>query len=62
LDCETEPTTSGRNCQMNTTEQAPKMYTNDDMLKLITTVQQIVTDLRMAYIEDDRCAHYESSL
>jgi hypothetical protein len=39
---------------MNTTEQAPKKYTDKDVVKLITAMQQILMGLRSADTEDDR--------
>jgi hypothetical protein len=39
---------------MNTTEKAHEICTDGDVVKLITTVRQIVTDLRTAHSEGDR--------
>jgi len=40
--------------EMNTTEKAHEICTDGDVVKLITTVRQIVTDLRTAHSEGDR--------
>jgi hypothetical protein len=40
----------------NTVEQTPEQFTDNDVVTLITTVQQIMTALQTADIEGDRFA------
>jgi hypothetical protein len=51
-----ETSTADTHHQKNNAKQAPEKCTNGNMVTLITTVQQIMTDLQTADTEEDRFA------